>query len=73
MEPEHGRSRVFQQDGDSQELIQEAIDTCPVDCIHWVDYTKLKTLEQERKYQVIPVAGGPVAHPPARISSNRHN
>ncbi|MDE5068289.1 MAG: ferredoxin [Trichodesmium sp. St16_bin4-tuft] len=72
MEPEHGRSRVFDQDGDSQELIQEAIDTCPVDCIHWVDYTKLKTLEQERKYQVIPIAGGPVDHSTVRIASYKN-
>lgn len=60
IEPDYGRSRVFRQDGDPQELIQEAIDTCPVDCIHWVDYTELKRLEEERQYQVIPVAGFPI-------------
>lgn len=60
IEPDYGRSRVIRQDGDSEEVIQEAIDTCPVDCIHWVDYTELKSLEEERKYQVIPVAGFPV-------------
>ncbi|AOX02778.1 MULTISPECIES: ferredoxin [Moorena] len=60
MEEDHGRSRVFRQDGDSEEVIQEAIDTCPVDCIHWVDYTKLKNLEEERQYQVIPRAGLPI-------------
>ena len=60
MEPDHGRSRVYRQDGDSEELIQEAIDTCPVDCIHWLDYTELKELERDRKHQVIPVAGFPV-------------
>ncbi len=60
MEEDHGRSRVFRQDGDPEEVIQEAIDTCPVDCIHWVDYTKLKNLEQERQYQVIPRAGLPI-------------
>ena len=27
MEPEQGRARAFRQDGDSEELIQEAIDT----------------------------------------------
>ncbi|WP_375340362.1 ferredoxin [Okeania sp.] len=71
IEPEHGRSRVFQQYGDSEGLIQEAIDTCPVDCIHWVDYTKLKTLEAERKYQVIPIAGGPVEHSPTSIANHK--
>ncbi|MBD2415252.1 MAG: ferredoxin [Desmonostoc geniculatum HA4340-LM1] len=60
IEPDYGRSRVIRQDGDAEEIIQEAIDTCPVDCIHWVDYTELKNLEEERKYQVIPVVGYPV-------------
>lgn len=62
IEPDYGRSRVIRQDGDSEELVQEAIDTCPVDCIHWVNYAELKKLEEERKYQVIPVAGFPVDH-----------
>ncbi|MEH2068590.1 MAG: ferredoxin [Nostoc sp.] len=60
IEPDYGRSRVIRQDGDAEEIIQEAIDTCPVDCIHWVDYTELKKLEEERKYQVIPLVGYPV-------------
>ncbi|MBF2002651.1 MAG: ferredoxin [Synechococcales cyanobacterium M58_A2018_015] len=60
IEPDYGRSRVIRQDGDLEDVIQEAIDTCPVDCIHWVDYTELKRLEEERKYQVIPTVGFPV-------------
>lgn len=60
IEPDYGRSRVIRQDGDPEDLIQEAIDTCPVDCIHWVDYTKLKHLEEERIDQVIPLAGFPI-------------
>ncbi|HBL58982.1 MAG TPA: ferredoxin [Cyanobacteria bacterium UBA8803] len=60
IEPDYGRSRVIRQDGDSEESIQEAIDTCPVDCIHWVDYTELKRLEEERQDQVIPIAGFPI-------------
>ena len=60
IEPDYGRSRVMRQDGDPEEVIQEAIDTCPVDCIHWVDYTEVKKLEAERLYQVIPVIGYPV-------------
>jgi ferredoxin len=60
IEPDYGRSRVVRQDGDSEELISEAIDTCPVNCIHWVDYTELKNLENERKDQVIPIVGFPV-------------
>ena len=46
MEPEQGRARAFRQDGDSDELIQEAIDTCPVDCIEWVPFEDLNKLEE---------------------------
>jgi ferredoxin len=60
IEPDYGRSRVINQTGDSEDLIQEAIDTCPVDCIHWVNYAELKQLEDERQDQVIPVAGFPI-------------
>ncbi len=60
MEPEYGRARAMRQDGDSKDLIQEAIDTCPVDCIHWVEYEELKTLEEERRDQVMPTPGFPV-------------
>ncbi len=69
IEPLHGRARVVRQDGDQEALIQEAIDTCPVDCIQWVDYTKLKKLEEERRYQVIPVAGFPINQGLARRKS----
>ncbi|MDX2097823.1 MAG: ferredoxin [Leptolyngbyaceae cyanobacterium bins.59] len=62
IEPDYGRSRVVRQDGDPEEIIQEAIETCPVDCIHWVDYTELKQLEEERQDQVIPLVGFPVDH-----------
>ncbi len=40
-----GRSRVIRQNGDNLEIVQEAIDTCPVDCIHWVDFEDLDKLE----------------------------
>ena len=39
-----GRSRAIRQDGDSSELIQEAIDTCPVNCIEWVRFEELEDL-----------------------------
>ncbi|MCW5317348.1 ferredoxin [Nostoc sp. KVJ3] len=71
IEPDYGRSRVVRQDGDAEEIIQEAIDTCPVDCIHWVNYTELKKLEEERKYQVIPVVGYPVEHAVAASERRR--
>ncbi|MGB3769420.1 MAG: ferredoxin [Phormidesmis sp.] len=60
IEPDYGRARVVRQNGDSEALIQEAIDTCPVDCIHRVDYTELRELERDRVNQVIPVVGFPV-------------
>jgi len=71
LEPDYGRSRVFRQDGDPEEVIQEAIDTCPVDCIHWVGLTELEQLEADRQYQVIPVAGFPVSGANA-FSAKRH-
>lgn len=66
IEPDYGRSRAISQDSDAEEVIQEAIDTCPVDCIHWLDYTELKQHEEDRKYQVIPVVGFPIDHGSAR-------
>jgi ferredoxin len=70
IEPDYGRSRVFNQDGDPEHLIQESIDTCPVDCIHWVDYTALKTLEGARKYQVIKQLGFPQVNPAIALKKN---
>ena len=76
VEPDWGRSRAIRQDGDSTERIQEAIDTCPVDCIHWVSYEQLPELEEQSRQQellplglptparprrTLPRAGGPVA------------
>ncbi len=53
IEPQYGRARVFNQDGDAEELVEEAIDTCPVNCIHWLDYTELKDMEEARSNQII--------------------
>ena len=47
MEQDLGRARAFRQDGDSEEIIQEAIETCPVDCIHWVDFEQLPKLKEK--------------------------
>ena len=30
-----GLSEVYNPQGDSEEKIQSAMDSCPVDCIHW--------------------------------------
>ncbi|KAJ8598895.1 hypothetical protein CTAYLR_010761 [Chrysophaeum taylorii] len=49
MEDDYGRARVFQQDGDTEETIAEAIATCPVDCIHYVPWDELVSLELKRE------------------------
>ena len=64
VEQEWGRSRAIRQDGDSTERIQEAIDTCPVDCIHWVDYGQLPALAEQLDQQDIQPLGLPS---PARL------
>jgi ferredoxin len=64
VEPDRGRSRVIRQDGDSGERIQEAIDTCPVDCIHWVAYEQLGELEERLASQELLPLGLPS---PARL------
>ena len=53
MHPEAGRARAFAQGQDDPEVIMEAIDTCPVNCISFVDLEDLVILEQERDNQVI--------------------
>ena len=40
-----GRARVIRQNGDTLETVQEAIDTCPVDCMHWVEFEDLEKLD----------------------------
>ena len=64
VEPDWGRSRAIRQDGDSTELIQEAIDTCPVDCIHWVAYGALPELADQLAQRGIHPLGLPQ---PARL------
>jgi ferredoxin len=64
LEPHWGRSRAIRQDGDSTERIQEAIDTCPVDCIHWVAYDELPDLERRLQQQELHPLGLPT---PARV------
>ena len=49
MEDEFGAARVFQQCGDEPEVIAEARDCCPVDCIHTVSFVELRVLEQHRQ------------------------
>ncbi|XP_024364480.1 uncharacterized protein [Physcomitrium patens] len=48
IEEEYGRARVRCQSGNPR-LTQEAIETCPVDCIHWVTAAQLTLLEDEMR------------------------
>lgn len=66
VESNWGRSRAIRQDGDSTERIQEAIDTCPVDCIHWVAYEELPALERRLDEQEIMPLGVPTPARPRR-------
>ncbi len=47
MEPTLGRARAIRQDGDNTDVIQEAIETCPVDCIQWVNFEDLDDLRSK--------------------------
>jgi len=61
MEPENGRARVFEQWGDDETTIEIAMETCPVDCIHYVTYPDLVQLEIQRREQYINVLAGLVS------------
>ncbi|MFM7653277.1 MAG: ferredoxin [Vulcanococcus sp.] len=72
VEPDWGRSRAIRQDGDSTERIQEAIDTCPVDCIHWVSYEDLPALEEQSRSQELLPLGLPTPGRPRRTLPRAH-
>ncbi|GKV02673.1 hypothetical protein SLEP1_g15071 [Rubroshorea leprosula] len=56
IEEEFGRARVYSQCGNPN-LVQQAIDTCPVDCIHWTSAAQLSLLEDEmRRVERVNVA-----------------
>ena len=67
VEPSFGRSRAIRQDGDSSDRIQEAIDTCPVDCIHWVPFEELDELRDQLACQHLQPLGMPSAVRKRRI------
>jgi len=71
VEDTRGRSRAIRQDGDSTERIQEAIDTCPVDCIHWVAYEELPRLREQLDQQHIQPLGLPSPARPRRTLPRR--
>jgi len=49
MEEDFGRARVSMQWGNQEEFITEAVDMCPVDCIHYVQRSQLALLEHMMK------------------------
>ena len=49
MEDTAGRARAFSQGTDEPDTIAEAIESCPVNCISFVDYEDLCILESERE------------------------
>ena len=52
---EYGTAMVMEQGGDQQDVIEEAIDVCPADCIHACSRADLEILEEYRElYQVRP-------------------
>ena len=61
MEEENGKARVFEQWGDDETTVQIAMDTCPVNCIHYIPYEELVQLEINRRNQFINVVGGLVS------------
>ncbi|KAG9448208.1 hypothetical protein H6P81_014336 [Aristolochia fimbriata] len=48
IEEDFGRARVYCQSG-NPDLVQQAIDSCPVDCIHWTSAAQLSLLEDEMR------------------------
>ncbi|KAI6673146.1 hypothetical protein NL676_001052 [Syzygium grande] len=56
IEEDFGRARVYSQCG-KPELVQQAIDSCPVNCIHWTSAAQLSLLEDEmRRVERVNVA-----------------
>ncbi|KAL4585303.1 hypothetical protein LXL04_009920 [Taraxacum kok-saghyz] len=56
IEEDFGRARACNQQG-SLDLIQQAIDSCPVDCIHWTSAAQVSLLEDEmRRVERVNVA-----------------
>jgi len=45
LDAQQGRARVYAQWGDSEEYLDYAVASCPVDCISWVSREELQVLE----------------------------
>ncbi|XP_039115943.1 chaperone protein dnaJ C76, chloroplastic [Dioscorea cayenensis subsp. rotundata] len=75
IEEDFGRARVHCQSG-NPDLVQQAIDSCPVDCIHWTSAAQVSLLEDEmRRVERVNVglmlAGMGVASDVFRMANSR--
>lgn len=57
MDAAEGTARVIKQWGDTEPMIKEAIDLCPVNCIHYVEREDLAVLEYLMRPQQKPGVG----------------
>ncbi|KAL2512269.1 DNAJ heat shock N-terminal domain-containing protein [Abeliophyllum distichum] len=48
IEEDFGRARAYSQSG-NPESVQDAVNSCPVDCIHWTSAAQLSLLEDEMR------------------------
>jgi ferredoxin len=55
--PEHGRARVYAQWGNCEEWLDYAVQSCPVDCIHWVQREELQCLEHVTQTRMFETGG----------------
>ncbi|KAL2496754.1 DNAJ heat shock N-terminal domain-containing protein [Forsythia ovata] len=56
IEEDFGRARAYSQSG-NPESVQDAVNSCPVDCIHWTSAAQLSLLEDEmRRVERVNVA-----------------
>ena len=70
MNEDAGRARVFAQGQDDPDVVMEAIECCPVNCISFVDLEDLVILETERMDEVI--SGASIGIPATwSVSMNR--
>lgn len=54
---EYGTARVAQQGSDVVDAIEEAMESCPTDCIHWCTRDELEVLEEHRELHLHRMLG----------------
>ncbi|CAE7025827.1 DJC76 [Symbiodinium natans] len=61
-----GRARVFAQWGDGEDYLDEAVQSCPVDCIYWVSREELQVLEYVTRDRMFEIGNQPPCSMTAR-------